>query len=82
MAEIFADANPIAALKMNPSVTQATIQREIRKRGFFGWLIKIAFIAFNIVMGILLFAGLRGVSNMKVPSGAAEQAGHAIGAFL
>ena len=33
MAEIYADANPIAALKMNPSVTQATIQREIERLG-------------------------------------------------
>lgn len=33
MAEVLADANPIAALKMNPSVTQATIQREIERLG-------------------------------------------------
>ncbi|MFN8671654.1 MAG: ABC transporter permease [Candidatus Sericytochromatia bacterium] len=33
MAEVFAKADPLTALKMNPSTTQATIEREIQRLG-------------------------------------------------
>lgn len=45
VAEVYANADPIAALKMNPSTTQATIDREVQRLGlndplpirFFNW---------------------------------------------
>lgn len=33
IAEVYANADPIAALKMNPSTTQATIDREVKRLG-------------------------------------------------
>ena len=59
------------------------VRREIRKRGFFGWVFLLLFLCFNALMLWAMFAGLAGVG--EVASGLeseAEQAGAAIGATL
>lgn len=64
-------------------VDMATIQREIRKRGIGGKLIKFLFIAFNILMLIWLVSYWVQIGNMMdgVQS-EAERAGGAVGATL
>jgi membrane associated rhomboid family serine protease len=60
-----------------------TIQREVRKRGFFGYLFKWLFIVFNVLMLIWLIAYWAQIGGMV--SGLesdAEKAGGAIGATL
>lgn len=56
------------------------IQREVRKRGFFGKVIKYLFIAFNLFMAWWLFAGLAAVGGtMSGMTSDAERVGGAIG---
>lgn len=57
------------------------IRKETRKRGFFGWLFLIVFIAFNAFMAFGLFAGLNNASKLDASSDA-ERAGQAVGAAL
>lgn len=61
----------------------ATIQREIRKRGFFGIVFKWLFILFNVAMiawvvAVLSLAG----DQMGAATSEAEQAGTAVGTVL
>lgn len=59
------------------------VQREIRKRGFFGKLIKLLFIVFNILMALWLvsyWATAGGMLNQMASD--AERTGGAIGATL
>lgn len=60
-----------------------TIRTETRKRGFFGWIIKILFIAFNLLMLAWLFAGLDiGSEGIDATASEAERAGATIGATV
>ena len=59
------------------------IRTEKRKRGAFGMLLWLIFIAFNILMAVWLFAGLASVGDVYGgASSSAEQAGAAIGGVL
>jgi hypothetical protein len=58
-----------------------TVQREIRKRGFFGWMFLVLFLTFNALMCAWLvsyWAMLGGIET----HGSAEQAGQAIGGTI
>jgi Ca2+/H+ antiporter len=57
------------------------IRREIRKRGFFGWIFLILFWGFNALMLLWLIAGIASVSQTHADSHAAEVGG-AVGAFI
>lgn len=59
------------------------VQREIRKRGFFGHVFKWLFIIFNVLMLLWLFAYWSKIGGMIDPSASqAEKAGGAIGAAV
>lgn len=58
------------------------IRREVRKRGFFGWVFLILFLGFNALMALLFFAGMSNVAEMPGMDTDAERAGQAIGATL
>jgi hypothetical protein len=61
----------------------ATIQREIRKRGFFGKLVKYSFIGFNLLMAYWVISYWFTVGEMLGGTeDAAARAGGAIGATL
>ena len=55
------------------------IRTEQHRRGFFGWVFKLAFIGFNILMVAWLFSALAGIGGLH-PTSDAEKAGAAIGA--
>ena len=59
----------------------ATIQRELTRRGFFGWLFLIAFWVFNAFMAFWMFDYWHHVSSIAA-TGGAERAGKAIGATI
>ncbi|RWI90520.1 MAG: hypothetical protein EOR22_23545 [Mesorhizobium sp.] len=53
---------------------------EKRKRGFFGMVFWWMFLAFNILMGLWMFAGIKGVSEQyHATTDAASHVGTAIG---
>jgi hypothetical protein len=59
------------------------IRREIRERGFFGWLFTIAFFCFNLLMAVWLFSYWASVGELMNNAGSdAARAGGAIGATL
>jgi hypothetical protein len=59
------------------------VRREIRKRGFLGWVFLILFLGFNALMLWALLAGLAGVGETTASlETEAERAGAAIGATL
>nr|WP_319498041.1 hypothetical protein [uncultured Cohaesibacter sp.] len=57
------------------------VRREIRKRGFFGWVFFLLFIAFNALMLLWLVLGVNAMSDTEAVS-AAEQAGKTIGSAI
>jgi hypothetical protein len=57
------------------------IRRETRKRGFFGWVFLLLFIAFNLLMLAWMIAGMGAASSVAV-SGQAEEAGRTIGTAI
>lgn len=57
-------------------------RREVRKRGFFGWLFLIVFLLFNLLMLFMVVASMTGMADMPEPSSEAEAAGRALGAGL
>jgi hypothetical protein len=57
------------------------IRREIRKRGFFGWLFLILFFAFNVLMLLWLVAFWNNIGAIH-PTSAAAEAGRNIGAGI
>jgi hypothetical protein len=57
------------------------IRKETRKRGFFGWLFLLLFLAFNTVMVAWLISYWNTVGRMTT-HGDAEAAGAAIGATI
>jgi hypothetical protein len=57
------------------------VSKEIRRRGFFGILIKWTFIAFNVVMLYWMIAAIGAVSDVETNS-TAEQVGYAVGATI
>lgn len=57
------------------------VRREVRKRGFFGWVFLLLFLAFNAFMLTTCVAGMSSLSRMQTGS-AAEEAGRAIGATI
>jgi hypothetical protein len=57
------------------------IRRETRKRGFFGWVFLLLFIAFNLLMLAWLIGYWSTLSEMKTGSDA-EAAGRAIGGTI
>ena len=58
------------------------IRREVRKRGFFGWVFLLLFLGFNALMALMFFGGMSGVADMPAASSEAEMAGRAIGATM
>ena len=58
------------------------IRRETRKRGFFGWIALLVFLAFNAIMALALFSAVQAVGEMPTGPTEAARAGHAIGATL
>jgi hypothetical protein len=58
------------------------IRREVRKRGFFGWLFLLIFFAFNALMVAWLISYWNSISGMVAPGSDAGRAGAAIGATL
>jgi hypothetical protein len=60
-----------------------TVQREVRKRGFFGKLMKLLFIGFNILMALWLFSYWGSAAQMmETADSEAARAGGAIGATV
>lgn len=57
------------------------VRREIRKRGFFGWLFLLIFLGFNALMAVWLISYWVQLSEMSAPT-QAEQAGKAIGGTI
>lgn len=63
------------------------VRTETRKRGFFGWIVKILFIAFNLLMLAWLIFGI-GVGSEEIEAGASEayqeayRTGETIGATI
>jgi hypothetical protein len=49
-----------------------TIQKEIRKRGFFGWVFLVLFWLYNAFMAAWLFTYWQQVSRIDAPSSAAH----------
>ncbi|MCQ8872289.1 hypothetical protein NP945_10705 [Mesorhizobium sp. LMG17149] len=53
---------------------------EVRKRGFFGMVFWLVFLAFNALMALWMFAGIKGASDQyQATTDAASHAGTAIG---
>ena len=59
----------------------ATIQREVRKRGFFGWLFLLLFWGFNVFMAFWLFTYWNELSKIDTLA-AGVHTGVAIGGFI
>jgi NADH:ubiquinone oxidoreductase subunit 6 (subunit J) len=60
-----------------------TVQREVRKRGFFGKLVKLAFIVFNVLMAIWLVSYWGSAARIIDTAGSdAGRAGGAIGVTI
>lgn len=57
------------------------IRKEIRKRGFFGWVFLLLFIGFNILMLLWLVAGVNAAGSVPAAS-EAESAGRAVGTAI
>lgn len=57
------------------------VRREVRKRGFFGWVFLLLFLSFNFLMAAWLLAYWSDLANMTA-SGDAEKTGQAIGGAL
>ncbi|TAA54800.1 hypothetical protein [Shinella sp. JR1-6] len=57
------------------------IRKEVRKRGFFGWVFLLIFIGFNLLMLLWIIAGLSAVGGAPAASDA-ENAGRAIGSAI
>ena len=61
----------------------AVVQREVRRRGFFGHVFKLAFILFNILMAAWLVSYWVAVSEtLQSAQSEAERAGGAIGTAM
>lgn len=59
----------------------AIIRREKRKRGFFGWVFLLTFIAFNLIM-VLWIGSYWAMLAERTSSSEAEQVGTAIGGTI
>lgn len=57
------------------------IRKEVRKRGFFGWIFLLTFIGFNLLMLLWVIGGAAAVSETPANS-QAEEAGRAIGTAI
>ncbi|TIO30415.1 hypothetical protein [Mesorhizobium sp.] len=57
------------------------VRKEIRKRGFFGWLFFILFLAFNAFMLWAMIVGLSSVGDGPAAT-EAEQTGRAVGGAI
>lgn len=60
----------------------ATVQREVRKRGLFGKLMKALFIGFNLLMIIWVVGAFKAGGDLPAAASEAEQAGRAIGGVI
>lgn len=58
------------------------IRREVRRRGFFGWLFLILFLAFNALMLLWLVAAIVQVAQMDPGPTDAHKVGGAVGAAI
>jgi len=58
------------------------VRREIRKRGFFGWIFLLLFLGFNALMVLWLVSYWSAISGGPSSGGDAARAGHAIGATI
>jgi hypothetical protein len=58
------------------------VRKEIRKRGFFGWVFLIIFLGYNAIMLAWLIAAIAGVSNLDPAQDEFEDAGRAIGGAI
>lgn len=59
-----------------------TIREERRKRGILGWIFLLLFWGFNLLMALVLVAGLSAVGDVPSPTSEAEQAGQALGTAI
>lgn len=58
------------------------VRREVRKRGFFGWLFLLVFLGFNALMVAWVVAVVGAVADGPPVASEAEKAGRAVGAGL
>ena len=58
------------------------VRRETRKRGFFGWIFLLIFLAWNLLLAYAFLAGLSNVATSNGPTDAASRAGAAIGTTI
>jgi hypothetical protein len=58
------------------------IRREVRKRGFFGWVFLLIFLGFNGLMVLWLFSYWSQIGSSLSSGSQAERAGSAIGATV
>lgn len=56
------------------------IRREVRRRGFFGWLFLILFLTWNVLMVLWVIAGTMESAKVKVAPGA--ETGALVGTFI
>jgi hypothetical protein len=71
----------VARRSVSIPIPPATVRREIRKRGFFGWLFLLLFLAFNVLMVVWLFDYWSHLSN-TVDASEAARTGKLIGGTL
>ncbi|SOC47654.1 hypothetical protein SAMN05892877_13211 [Rhizobium subbaraonis] len=57
------------------------IRKEVRKRGFFGWVFLTLFIVFNLFMLFSVFAGANGASQVPATT-ELEQSAKAVGSVI
>jgi hypothetical protein len=58
------------------------VRREVRKRGFFGWLFLLLFLGFNVFMVMWMVSAVALVADGPAAVTEAEKAGRAIGAGI
>jgi hypothetical protein len=58
------------------------VRREVRKRGFFGWLFFLLFVGFNILMLFWLISYWSDIGGSMTSGSEAERIGSAIGGTL
>jgi hypothetical protein len=58
------------------------IRKEVRKRGFFGWIFLLVFLGFNALMVVWLFSYWNLVGDSLSSGSGAERVGSALGATI
>lgn len=58
------------------------VRREVRKRGFFGWLFLLIFLGFNALMLLWVIDAASRVADLEAATSQAEEAGRAVGGVI